>query len=418
MQRMKRTTTILPLLLCIALMSEGHSQDLRKDGRYWVGEVTKAFAVKSGGTLIMDEVQGDVIIRTWDKNEVNIHELKRMDIFTKEEAEAAMRESETGYVQQGNTIRIGGPAFERRWIQSRFEISVPVEFNCDIETRGGDVFVTDLHGSFDASTGGGDIEIASIDGRVDVKTGGGDIDISGTTQRVKARTGGGDVEITDSQGEVDVSTGGGDVTVTRTKDRVEVQTGGGDVDIKETQGDVYVSTGGGEIEIQDATGDVNVRTGGGEIEIRNVTGNFDATTGGGSIHSRTIKGSLSVQTGGGDIEMEDVQGAIDVSTGGGDVSVEMTLKDFSVDHHVDIRTGGGEIDLAIPEKLPASINAVIKFRKRSWEDYEINSDFPLKITTDEEDRYRIIQATGDINGGGDTISLKTGGGNINIRKLR
>ncbi len=419
MQRNRQIPTILILLLGLLLVGESRAQDLRKEGKYWVGEITKNFKVGKEGTLVMDEVRGDVTIRTWDKNEVNIEERKRMDIFTQAEAEAAMRESEAGYVQQGNTIRVGGPAFDRQWIHSKFEIYVPVEFDCDIETQGGNLSITGVKGSVDASTGGGDVDLTDIGGTVDAQTGGGDIEITRTTQRVRAQTGGGNVDVINSQGTVYVTTGGGDVTVENTKDRVEVQTGGGDVEIKETQGGIIVKTGGGEIQIVDATGDVSVQTGGGEIDIRNVSGNFEATTGGGSIYSRTIKGTLTVMTGGGDIELEDVQGAIEVATGGGDVSAEVTLQDFAVDHHIDIQTGGGEIDLTIPDRMPASVHAEIKFRKRSWEDYEITSDFPLKITTDNESsRYEIIRATGDINGGGDRINLKTGGGNISIRKLR
>lgn len=401
MSRKKNTIALLALFLGLSLTADGNAQELRKEGRYWVGEVHKNFKVKKGGTLEMDDVRGDVIIQTWGKNEVDIHELKKMDIFTKSEAEAAMEESEIGYVQQGNTIRIGGPAFDREWIRSKFKILVPVEFNCDIETKGGDLSVTGIKGSVEASTGGGDIILKEIDGPADTKTGGGDIEITKTTKKVIAKT------------------GGGDVTVSRTKDRVYVRTGGGDVEIRETQGDVEIMTGGGEIQIVDASGDVDVKTGGGEIDIRNVTGNFRAVTGGGDIDARSVKGTLTVKTGGGDIELEDIQGAVEVATGGGDVSAEITLKDFSIDHHVDIKTGGGDIDLTIPEKLPATIQAEIKFRRRSWEDYEITSDFPLKRTTDDESsRYRIIRATGDINGGGDLIRLKTGGGDIRIRKLR
>jgi len=419
MLRRKNITVLFNLLLGLGLIAGGKAQELRKEGRFWVGEIHKTFKVQKGGNLIMEDLQGDVSIKAWEKNEVDIHERKRMDIFSKSEAEAAMKESETGYVQNGNTIRIGGPAFERSWIQSAFDIYVPVEFNCDIESRGGDLSVAGIKGSIKASTGGGDITLKEIDGPVEIKTGGGDIEITKTTQNVTAKTGGGDVEITDSDGLVHVSTGGGDITVLRTKDRVYVRTGGGDVEIRETQGDVEVTTGGGEIDIVDANGNVNVKTGGGEIDIRNVTGNFVASTGGGGIDAKGIKGYLKIRTGGGDIDLGEVQGAIEVSTGGGDVSAVMTLKDFTVDHHVDIKTGGGEIDLTLPEKLPATIEAEIRFRQRTWEDYEITSDFPLKITTEDEDsRYRVIRATGDINGGGNLIRLKTGGGNIHIRKLR
>lgn len=415
----KNTTTLLSLFLGLSFLGEVTAQELRKEGNFWVGEITKTFKVKKGGTLVMDEVRGDISIRTWEKNEVNIHEVKKMDIFTKSEAEAAMSESETGYTQQGNTIQIGGPAFDRKWITSSFEITVPVEFNCDIKTQGGELSIEGIKGTIEASTGGGEIALSEIDGPVNAKTGGGEIRIQKTTQRVDVSTGGGEVEVTDSEGPVKVSTGGGEISIRRTKNQVDVKTGGGDVEIQETQGDVDVRTGGGEIKIFDANGDVSAQTGGGEISIRNVNGNFQATTGGGSIEGKTVKGILDVQTGGGDIELEDVQGSVEASTGGGDIAVEITLKDFKIEHPIDIKTGGGDIDLAIPEKLPATIHAEIKYRRRSWEDYEITSDFSLKIQTDDKDsRYRIIQATGDINGGGDPIYLKTGGGNIHIRKLK
>lgn len=420
MSRQKSIVALLALLLGLNLTPYGKAQELRKERNHWVGEIHKTFKVQQGGTLVIDEVRGDVTIRTWEKNEVDIHELKKMDVWTEGEAKKTMDETKTGYVQQGNTVRIGGLAFDREWIRSQFDIIVPETFNCEIETKGGDLSVIGVKGSIDASTGGGDITLQEIDGPVDTKTGGGDIEIKQTTQRVTANTGGGDVDITDSGGLVRVSTGGGDVTVIRTREQVHVRTGGGDVEIQETQGDVEITTGGGEIQIVDASGDVNVQTGGGEIDIRNVAGNFRAVTGGGSIRSRTVKGQLDVTTGGGDIELEDIQGTVEVSTGGGDVSAEITLKDFTVNHRVKISTGGGEIELTIPEKLPATIEAEIKFRRRSWEDYKITSDFPLTITTNDEDdyRYRIIRATGDINGGGDTIRLETGGGNIHILKRR
>lgn len=419
MKRKNTTIACLAVLLAILISSQVTAQDVRKEGRYWVGEITKSFQVSKGGTLRTDDVRGDIIVKTWDKNEVKIHERKRMDIYTKDEAEAAMRESENGYRQSGDRIEIGGAGFDRRWIESRFEIYVPVEFNLDIDTEGGDLSIDGLKGDVEGTTGGGDIDLMQVDGQVEVNTGGGNIDISRTTQKVVAKTGGGDVDVEDSQGSVRVSTGGGDVTIDNTRDMVDIRTGGGDVDIRETQGGVKVSTGGGDIEITDAGGDVNVRTGGGEIDIKNVNGNFYASTGGGSIETHTVIGSIEVKTGGGDIELENVQGAADISTGGGDVNLEITLTDFSKDHHVDIKTGGGDIHLSLPADLPATIHAEIKYRNRRWEDYEISSDFPLKITSDDEDSgYRIIRGVGDINGGGDRIDLKSGGGNIQIVKNR
>ena len=115
----KHIIGILTIFCCILFVSKGNVQELRQSGNDWIAEIEKNFNVNSGGTLIMDDIRGDIVIQTWERNEVEIHEIKRMDIFSRSEAEAAVEETERGYVQQGNTIRIGGPAFNRRWIESR-----------------------------------------------------------------------------------------------------------------------------------------------------------------------------------------------------------------------------------------------------------------------------------------------------------
>jgi len=418
---MYRRNYLIPILAAAVSLSGILSAEstLIKKGRYWVGELHHTFKVQKTGKLIMDDVNGDVTIETWDRAEVEIHEIKKMDIFTESEAQAAMTSTEEGYVQEGNTIRIGGPGFNRRWIQSHFIITVPKSFFCDIGTQGGDITVTGLEGDMVFKTGGGDIILDEMGGNVNGKTGGGDIDISGASKSVEVATGGGDIDISSSRGRVSAVSGGGDVSISDTENTVDVRTGGGDVDICCAGGQTTVQTGGGEVTIKNVSAMAKIQTGGGEIDIENVSGPLTAMTGGGEISAKTIQGETTVRTGGGSVDLEDVQGPVSVQTGGGSISVEVTLKDFSKDHRIDLDTGGGDIDLAIPASLPASIHAVIKYRHRQWEEYEITSDFPLKISSRDGDdsRYKIVEATGDINGGGDPITLNTHGGDIHIEKI-
>ena len=410
-----RIIILVVLLLGIFILTGAQAQELRKERGKWVGEYEKTFKVESGGKLIIKDVRGDITIEAGAKGKVTIHEIKKMDIFSKTEAQAAMDEGAKEITQDGNIIEIGGPAFDRKWIQSKFKITLPKDFSCQVGTKGGDLSINGIDGEVKGSSGGGDIKLGEIGGAVKASTGGGDIEIMKTSSTVKASTGGGDVDVTGSGGSVSVSTGGGDVTVIETKDEVTVSTGGGDVEIKATQGKVKVSTGGGDVDVVGTKGNVGVSTGGGDLKIIEVSGDFKASTGGGDINVENITGSVKVSTGGGDVEMLKIMGPVKVSTGGGDIEAEMTITDFSKDHSVALATGGGNIDLTIPAKLPATIEARIKYRKKSWEEYKINSDFPLKTTTSEEGKYKIIEATGDINGGGDLIKLTTGGGNINIR---
>jgi DUF4097 and DUF4098 domain-containing protein YvlB len=128
-----------------------------------------------------------------------------------------------------------------------------------------------------------------------------------------------------------------------------------------------------------------------------------------------------LRTSGGDIGVRDAQASLDASTSGGDVEVEFTLQDFTKPHAIDLKSSGGEITLTIPEKLPANIMAEIRLGDGRWfsrERYDISSDFPLKIQREEDGREgRYIRGEGQINGGGDPITLTTSAGNITIRKL-
>jgi DUF4097 and DUF4098 domain-containing protein YvlB len=404
-------------LLFLLTASPLLAQKLYKDGRYWVGEIEKTFTVENEGTLIMEDIRGDVTIETWNSPQVKIHEYKKMDIFQKGEAESALKESEQGYKQDGNTVFVSGPGFSRNWIHSEFSIQVPNGFSCRIETRGGDIEIYGAGGNVDVKTSGGDIEIENIGGSIRAVTGGGDIEILNSGGDTYLTTGGGDVEVVRIEGNCTIQTGGGDITAENTFSGLSISTGGGDVEVEGAGSDVHITTGGGEISIMDTEGNVKISTGGGEIDAIRVTGNFSATTGGGSIDVENIEGKVTLSTAGGDVCLENIQGGINVSTAGGDVYAELTLENYKKDYATKIITGGGDIELSIPGDLPATIKAQIRQRNRRWEDFKINSDFPLKITTSEETRrYSTVTATGEINGGGPVIHLKAQGGSITISR--
>lgn len=374
-----RSVLIWAVLLLGTAAFANPGRELTKEGRYWVGTIQETYRVDKTGSLIVENVQGKVNVSAWAKNEVSIHEIRKMDIYTKSEAEAAM-EDKTGYSRQGNTIHIEGSEFSRDWIHSSFDIQVPAGFDCTIKTRGGETSIEGVDGNVSVSTGGGEIELRNLGGVV------------------TARTGGGEVMIENVRNKVDVSTGGGEVDIRGAKGQVDVKTGGGEVNVENTDGDLTVSTGGGEISIENVKGNLTVRTGGGEISANN------------------LGGSVVASTGGGDMELTGIQGSLKASTGGGKVTATITLSDFTKKHDVEIRTGDGDINLTVPAKLPATVSAKIRTSRRNWEEFSISSDFPLEIKTDDVENKRVITAKGGINGGGDLILLETGGGNIRILK--
>jgi hypothetical protein len=417
-------TILTSLFLSLAIPGANFAQEkLRKEGRYYIAEIEKTFDVKKGGDLVMEKVRGDILITTWDKNTVKIHEIRKMDVYTEAEAKAVLKENDVIYQQTGNKITVGGKESYRSYMSSKFEITVPSEFNVDIGTSGGDISVSDLKGKVDLNTSGGDIDLVRIDGPVMAKTSGGDVTVKENKQQVTIKTSGGDIEIFDVQGEVEARTSGGDITIKNNKAKVIAKTSGGDIELFNIGAEIDASTSGGDIVVDGTNGKLSVATSGGDIEIKNVKDVIEAKTSGGDIEAANVLNGIYAKTSGGDINLADIQGFIEAKTSGGDIEAKMTLKDFSKDHHVEMKSSGGNLTLYLPDKLPATITAVINIKGASWRDYDIYSDFPLtskKETSDEKRgrREEVIRSEGKINGGGDLILLETTNGNISIKKAR
>lgn len=378
--------------------------------------IKKEFSVKTGGKLEMKDISGDVNIHAWDKNNVQITEELRMDVYTKGEAEEILRRSKSRYAESGNVVTVTG--FKgRKWVQQNFDVFVPQKFDLDINTSGGNLTVGSLIGQLMLNTSGGNIELEKIEGDVQAKTSGGNLVFESIKGTLTAKTSGGNIKLGNVSGEADVKTSGGNITVTKADDNIAVSTSGGNLNISQVSGNLSGTTSGGSIHVSDCSGNVNVKTSGGNLNLTGIRGELTGSTSGGDIEGRGFFAPVDVRTSGGDVEVYDVKGPINAKTSGGDMDVEITLEDFSKPHGIDLRTSGGDINLTLPAGFPASVVAEIsigkndRYRKR----YDIFSDFPLSKTETEEEGNKIIRCQGNINGGGDKVYLHTSGGNINIK---
>ncbi len=412
-----KTKILIPgiiLLFCVYSMTL--AQKITRDGKNFKTIIEKSYNVSPGGTLEIKNVTGDIAVSSWDKNSVQIREELVMDVYTEEEAEQHVARINSGYSQNGNVISIEGPNGSES-VKSDFEIRVPKKFNLDIQTRGGDLAIVKLEGNVKATTSGGDIEMMDISGVLELMTSGGDLSFKDISGRLNAVTSGGDIELLNIYCEANVSTSGGDIELLKATQRISLQTSGGDVEAVDVEGDLNIDTSGGDIEVANCSGSkISLQTSGGEIEMQNIKGQISASTSGGDISGEQFYAPVNVRTSGGDIILKNVQAAVMANTSGGDIDTEITLKDFSKPHQVDLQTTGGDIDLTLPAKIPATIKAEIRLDKggRSFQRYDIYSDFPLIKSKPSEQGERVLISTGDINGGGDQVNLKTNGGNINI----
>jgi hypothetical protein len=200
-----------------------------------------------------------------------------------------------------------------------------------------------------------------------------------------------------------LKTGGGGVRVVDLTGEVKAHTGGGGLSFARLHGQLNGETGGGGVNAGDCEGALNFRTGGGGIEVTGGSGSLDGTTGGGAVSVRKFQGSAHVSTGGGGLTIENVDGGVDASTGGGSISAVLPSE---LPDTVKLSTGGGGISVSVPAIAAFNLDA-----KTSGGG--VSTDLPVAVVGNiEEGRLQ-----GPVNGGGKSVQLRSGGGNIHLRKL-
>ena len=258
------------------------------------------FNIGAGGSLVVDVPDGDVDVETTSGSGVEVEVILysrdmewARDIFDRMEFEVAA---------QGNTVRITARRTRIRrgeWRRNRSfslvaRVRVPRQFNVDINTEDGDIFVADVNGTVALSSSDGDIDLGSIRGPdLTIETSDGDITadaLLGT--RTEIRTSDGDIDIRSASGRVRASTSDGDI-------RLRLDEVGDEVRLRTSDGDIFIYAPMTiQAEIDFDAEDLNVARGFdilGRISRRRVRGSLNgggpllaATTNDGSI---TLRGS-------------------------------------------------------------------------------------------------------------------------------
>jgi hypothetical protein len=379
---------VLPLILLIAIAAPAFSQKTRTADNDHLTR-TKSFAVTPGGLLNVDVNGGEIHIMTSGKNEVVV--TARAD---DEEAFDELRISAAA-----NTVAVDNSSNIWSAGDSRYEISVPREFNIKIKTTNGDIIITGaLRGYVHTITDAGDIRLGDVAGDVDVNTSGGNITTGSVDGDVKVQTSGGDIRLGLVSGRADITTSGGNIQVDNVKNVLHARTSGGDIIIGDVGGEATVSTSGGNVTVGKVSGNAKLSTAGGDIELDGASGIVKANTAGGNIRLREISGAIEAKTAGGDIHADLLPGGASNSK---------------------LTTASGMILLSIPENAKATVNARIKvwgYGRIARSGYAVHSAFPAK-TYDTDDEDHVIVGSYVLNGGGDTITLETVNADIEIRKL-
>ena len=177
-------------------------------------------------------------------------------------------------------------------------------------------------------------------------------------------------------------------------------------------------SGSGDLEIGGIEGAVTAETGSGEMKVENIGANARLETGSGSIHAINVHGAATLQTGSGNLHL-DLSGAGDVKAQTGSGSIRIG----GVSGGLHAEAGSGNIDVAGNPtgewrlesgsgSLTAHVGSAAKFTLNAETGSgSVHVDQPL-LSQGTLERQHVV---GTVNGGGPTIRVTTGSGNIEIR---
>lgn len=267
-------------------------------------KIEKTYNIKNGGSLNVLSEFGAIEIQTAEQEKVEVIITKESKSKSVEVVEKMLADFELAFEHEGSDVHIRG-AFKhnrKRWWKQfnlakiHFLITVPRQYNIDLNTASSD------------------IAVANLTGDVRVRTSGGNLCFENITGTVWGHTSGDSVEAVNVTGDV------------------QVRTSGGSIRLGAIQGFISGRTSGGNIKVVDCSGGADVRTSGGRIWLTGIGRNVTARTSGGSIEANMAtqpQSECSLHTSGGAITLmliPDIAVDLEAKTSGGHVSTDFAVE--------------------------------------------------------------------------------------------
>jgi hypothetical protein len=164
--------------------------------------------------------------------------------------------------------------------------------------------------------------------------------------------------------------------------------------------DAYLdaSSGSGNVTDEGVGENARLNTGSGNIHATGLHGGFTLGTGSGDVYAeQTGEGDVKAETGSGNIELRNVRGGLRAQTGSGDIKAG-----GAPTASWRLGTGSGSVELWVGD-APVTLDA-------ESGSGGIHTDREM-LTQGSNDHHHV---TGKLNGGGPTVRIETGSGDIRI----
>ena len=184
---------------------------------------------------------------------------------------------------------------------------------------------------------------------------------------------------------------------------VRTHSGSGDQTVEGVHGNIDLESGSGDMRLARLNGDMNFHTGSGNIHAREVAGPARAKAGSGDIEiDERGAGDIDIRTGSGNITVNGINGGFHAEAGSGDIRGDGAAKNMW-----SIRTGSGNVNLRLPSDSAFDVDV-------SSSSGSVTMGHPVTTTIQgrvQESRKSVV---GKVRGGGPTVSVHTGSGDIHV----
>lgn len=255
--------------------------------------IHKEFDVSAGGSLVIQTDVGSIDVKTSNGDALDV---------TVERSGPRADELDVDFSMTGNTVTVHGD-FPGKWRwgrgpKVRFLVTIPREFNIDLQTAGGSIQVRDLEGEARVKTSGGSLDLGQIQGTVWGRTSGGSITLDGCSGATDVDTSGGSINIGDIGDDLKAHTSGGSITIGKVAGSVDAHTSGGSIRVAEVNGTISATSSGGSVSAVIAgqpTAGSRLKTSGGSVRATiasHLSLDISASCSGGRVYNDLDLGSL------------------------------------------------------------------------------------------------------------------------------
>ena len=220
------------------------------------------FNVNPDGRLNVDLDIGAIDVQAAEQNRVEIVVTKEAERHLDRLIQEALADFKVTSNQTGSDVFIEGKFQRGRnyWLRQLnqlkigLQITVPHQYNVDLNTLKDDISVDGLIGEVQARTSAGDIHVNNVVGSVETHTSAGDLRFSSIRGPILGKSSAGDITLGNCQGAVDVKTSAGDIranVTTQPRHGWSLRTSAGDIV------STFISNIALEIDAQTSVGDIS-----------------------------------------------------------------------------------------------------------------------------------------------------------------